>query len=82
MALFSFLGDRNSPGEELEKADERLITREMAKLLMQKGVSYHQAVRIFKDVKNLEFVKCRLLNSEYKMFKFVAVTHFCFFVFF
>ncbi|MDE7323148.1 MAG: hypothetical protein K2N73_10580 [Lachnospiraceae bacterium] len=40
-----------SPTEKLTEGDERLITREIVKLLLQKGASYNQSVRILKEAK-------------------------------
>ncbi len=40
-----------SPAEKLTESDERLIAREIVKLLRQKGASYNQAVRILKEAK-------------------------------
>lgn len=44
-------GEKVSPAEKLTEGDERLIAREIVKLLRQKGVSYNQAVRILKEAK-------------------------------
>lgn len=35
-----------NPAEILTDGDERLVAREIVKILRQKGVSYNQAVRI------------------------------------
>lgn len=40
-----------NPTEKITENEERLIAREIVKLLRQKGVSYNQAVRILKEAK-------------------------------
>ncbi len=40
-----------NPVENLTDGDERLIAREIVKLLRQKGASYNQCVRILKEAK-------------------------------
>lgn len=40
-----------NPSKMLTENDERLIAREIVKLLLQKGASYNQTVRILKETK-------------------------------
>ena len=40
-----------NPAEILTEGEERLVAREIVKILRQKGVSYNQAARILKEVK-------------------------------
>lgn len=40
-----------SPTEKITEGEERLIVREIVKLLRQKGASYDQCVRILKEAK-------------------------------
>ena len=40
-----------NPAEILTEGEERLIAREIVNLLLQKGASYNQAVRILKEAK-------------------------------
>lgn len=40
-----------SPTETVTEGEERLIAREIAKLLRKKGASYDQCVRILKEAK-------------------------------
>lgn len=42
-----------SPAEILVESEERLITREIVKLLRQKGASYGQCERILEQAKNM-----------------------------
>lgn len=42
---------RMNPSKMLTENDERLIAREIVNLLLQKGASYNQAVRILKEAK-------------------------------
>ena len=44
-------GMRMNPSKMLTENDERLIAREIVKLLLQKGASYSQTVRILKETK-------------------------------
>lgn len=44
-------GIRMNPAEILTEGEERLVAREIVNLLLQKGASYNQAVRILKETK-------------------------------
>lgn len=51
----------------LTEGDERLIAREIVKLLRQKGVSYNQAVRILKEA-DRQARKVPLISIDEKPF--------------
>lgn len=40
-----------NPSEIMTKGEEHLLAKEIVKMLLQKGVSYNQALRILKDAK-------------------------------
>lgn len=52
-----------SPREELTEGEERLIAREIVKLLRQNGASYNQAARILKMSKK-QIKNIPIYNSE------------------